>query len=117
MLGVADDTVDDVRQVSYVVDHLADLESDFSAVHGVSDMYALPGPRFLRMAVRLVAYPGVMQARAQGLIDAAELADATGQVYQPAPRVNAQGEREVEATREALTAHPTFSGLIDIEGG
>ncbi len=46
-----------------MVDHLADLESDFSVLHRVDDPLDLPGPEFFRKAYRLPAYAGVMQAR------------------------------------------------------
>ena len=50
-------------------DHLADLASDFSAVHGIRDMLSLPGPVFFAFAYRLSAYQGVMAARVQGSRD------------------------------------------------
>jgi hypothetical protein len=46
-----------------VLAHLADLESDFSAIHRIDDMYALDGPTFMRMAFRLPVYQGVMRQR------------------------------------------------------
>jgi hypothetical protein len=45
----------------WVLHHLDDLESDFSAIHGISDMLAMPAPRFFRMAERLPAYRGMMR--------------------------------------------------------
>ena len=45
-------------------DHLGDLASDFSAIHGIRDMLALPGPVFFSLAYRLSAYQGVMALRA-----------------------------------------------------
>jgi hypothetical protein len=47
----------------WVVDHLADIESDFSVFHRVDDPLALAGPEFFRKAYRLGAYSGVMAAR------------------------------------------------------
>jgi len=47
----------------WVLDHLDDLESDFSAIHGIENMYDLPSRKFLAMAERLAAYDGVMAAR------------------------------------------------------
>jgi hypothetical protein len=47
----------------WVVDHLADLESDFSHLHRVDDMQELDGPRFFRLAWRMSLYSGVMRAR------------------------------------------------------
>ncbi|KPM55731.1 hypothetical protein ACG83_10660 [Frankia sp. R43] len=51
----------------WVLDHLADIESDLSAIHRIEDMYALSGPRFFRLAWRLAAYRGVMRMRAEEL--------------------------------------------------
>ena len=47
-----------------MLDHLDDLASDFSAIHGIRDMLALPGPVFFSLAYRLSAYQGVMALRA-----------------------------------------------------
>lgn len=46
-----------------MIDHLDDLESDFSAIHRVDDIHALDGPRFMRMAWRISTYGGVMAMR------------------------------------------------------
>lgn len=46
-----------------MVDHLEDIESDFSVFHRVVDPLALPGPEFFRKAHRLSAYSGVLAAR------------------------------------------------------
>lgn len=106
MLAV-DVSADQIRQVSFVCDHLADLESDFSAVHGIRDMWALPGPKWLRLAVRLVAYTGVMQARAQGLLDQAAAS--------PEP-VAVQGvPGPVAGDRVSIESSDVLAGLIDWE--
>jgi hypothetical protein len=47
----------------WVVNHLADIESDFSVFHRVDDPLSLSGPEFLRKAHRLAAYAGVLAAR------------------------------------------------------
>lgn len=47
----------------WVLDHMDDLESDFSVFHRVEDITALDGPRFFRLAHRIFAYAGVMAAR------------------------------------------------------
>jgi hypothetical protein len=49
--------------VIWVVDHLEDLESDFSVFHRIDDPLSLPGPEFFRKAHRVGAYEGVMTAR------------------------------------------------------
>ena len=53
----------------WVVDHLEDLESDFSVFHRVDDLGTLDGPRFFRLALRIFAYDGVMAARLAALDD------------------------------------------------
>lgn len=45
------------------------MESDFSAIHQVRDVHALTGRRFFTWAVRLPAYPGVLQVRVQAKVD------------------------------------------------
>lgn len=43
-----------------------DLESDFSAIHGIRDPYVeLTGPQYFQMATRMVAYKGVIRMRAE----------------------------------------------------
>lgn len=49
--------------------HLEDLESDFSRFHRVDNIWAIDGPRFMRMAMRLEAYGGVMTMRRQMVIE------------------------------------------------
>ena len=112
MLGL--DAVEErVSEVGWVTDHLADLESDLSVLHRVDDMWSMPGAKFLRLAKRTVAYLGVMQARAQALIDAdkAETGDAT-----PIPASRSAPQRVVEGTQAAVEASPRLSGLIDWDG-
>ena len=43
--------------------HLADIESDMSAVHRVDDIYSMPAPKFFSLAWRLPHYQGVMRDR------------------------------------------------------
>ena len=43
-----------------MLDHLADLESDFSAIHH-RDWRTMASPQFFRMAERLPAYQGMMR--------------------------------------------------------
>lgn len=57
-----------VSEVAWVADHLHNLESDFSAFHridfdaDVEDFDGLSSAKFFRLAERIFAYPGVMQA-------------------------------------------------------
>lgn len=45
--------------------HLRDIESDMSAVHRITNIWAMDGPRFFAYAWRLPAYKGVMRALAE----------------------------------------------------
>ena len=55
----------------WTLDHLADLESDFSAIHGRrididrNEWDGLTGPQFFRMAYRMAAYKGVIRAHVE----------------------------------------------------
>jgi hypothetical protein len=48
-------------QILWVLDHIRDLECDFSAIHRISDMYSLPAPLFFQFAARMSCYQGVMK--------------------------------------------------------
>jgi len=119
MLAVREASVR-VGEVAWVLDYLDDLESDFSVLHRVDDIYSMPGARFLRLARRITAYAGVMQVRA----DAAARADRD--VEPPAPRVqpaaqpvtrqDPNGPRVVPGDRAALAADPVFGALVEVGG-
>jgi hypothetical protein len=88
-----------------VRDHLADLASDFSAIHGIRDMLALPGPVFFALAYRMSAYQGVMAARS-----AEQEADES-------PTPQAQPERrtappEQVTPRAVLQNDSAFAGIF-----
>jgi hypothetical protein len=86
-----------------VLDHIADLESDFSAIHRISDMYSLDGPTFFSLAYRLSAYRGVMRARVENEADARADRD----------RPDADGGARVEATEAELRYSAAFDGLVE----
>jgi hypothetical protein len=46
-----------------VLDHLDDLESDFSAIHRIDDIYSMRSRKFFTFAKRIAAYQGAMAAR------------------------------------------------------
>lgn len=56
--------VERLEQVAYLTEYEDDVESDLSAFHRIDDPMSIDGPRYFRLAVRLPAYMGVMQARA-----------------------------------------------------
>jgi hypothetical protein len=49
--------------VIWVLDHLADLRSDFSVFHRIDDIESMGSVRFFQMAYRITAYSGVMSSR------------------------------------------------------
>lgn len=85
-----------------MVGHLDDLEADFRAFYRLTpaDIAELTGPHFLALAVRTMAYPGVMAARA-----AAEQ-DET-------PRGGSTADRAVDSTPLALQNDPALSDVFD----
>lgn len=105
----------------WVTEHLDDLASDFSAIHGVRDCSRLSGPAFFRGATRLPAYRGVMRERVL-----AEQEDAPAQPqqaqrapsYAPQPATSggqqrdARGRDVIPATRAAIESHPELAGLF-----
>jgi hypothetical protein len=92
------------EQVMWVVDHLDDLDSDFSVLHGEGDALSLPAPRFFARAARLAAYPGVMRLRVENEI--AERNDGSLPAGVPA---QAGTPTDVQATREAVALHGGFA--------
>lgn len=106
-----DEVQERVSEVGWVTDHIADLESDLSVLHRVDDMWSMPGAKFLRLAKRTVAYRGVMQARAQALMDA-DAQDA-GPVVAAPSRSPQRGVVEIDATPAAVASRPELAGLID----
>lgn len=54
-----------MNEVWWVLEYLDDLESDFSAIHRVDDIYSMSARKFFNFAERLVAYKGVVRMRAE----------------------------------------------------
>lgn len=98
-------------QITWVLDHEADVASDMSAFHRVDDHLAMPGPRFFSLAHRLPAYRGVLRLRAEQVIseDAAATAAVTGGAT-PSAGAPAGGRVQVDATAETLAG----TGLSDL---
>ncbi len=104
-----------MTQVGWVLTHLDDVASDFSAIHRVPDIRRLSGPVFFRFAFRLTAYESVMRARH---VDAAAERAAAGTPPDEAFRYGAdtpsprRGVTDVPATKVALQADPLMSKII-----
>lgn len=86
-----------VGEVAWVLDHLDDLDSDFSVFHRRDDFRTLPAPRMFALAARLPAYGGALAARLRRLT--------------PEPTPDAD---EVDSSPETLATHPSFAGLIEM---
>jgi hypothetical protein len=85
----------------WVLDHMDDLDADFRVFYRIDDIEDLSGPRFLALALRVFAYQGVMAAR---------VADQQDTPY-------GTEVRQVESTREAISADPALSDLVSWGGG
>ena len=48
-----------------MADHVEDIVSDFSAIHGIRDIRTMSSRVFVMLASRLAAYPGTVQVRAR----------------------------------------------------
>ena len=105
-----------MAQIGYVRHHLADIESDMSAIHQEHDIWLMEPARFFRFAWRLAAYSGVMTARARMLSNAraAEPGESSVPARAPAsaPPRQQPGRREVPATKAVLSADPAFKGVL-----
>jgi hypothetical protein len=97
-----------------VPDYLDDIASDFSVFHRVGDITVMPGPAFFRLAPRLSAYAGAMQARALEARD-----------EQPSREPQARGassgaseQQQFEpATRASLMADSSLRGIFSFGTG
>lgn len=101
-----------MAQLGWARGHLADIESDMSAIHRVDDIWQMPPARFFMLAHRLPAYQGVMRERALAdqRVGEPEPAAATAQTAAtPAPRAPSARDRPV--TRAALH-DPAFKGIF-----
>jgi hypothetical protein len=95
-----------------VLDHLDDLASDLSAIHGIRDLTELSGPAFFKLAHRAGSYQGVMRDVLTAEAQAAG-GDTAGpaQPAQTAPPPG-NGPRQVGGSRAELMAEPAFAGIL-----
>jgi hypothetical protein len=95
------------------VDYLDDLEADFLALYRVEDMMSLSGARWLRLAMRTVAYQGVMAVRAQALTETER--------HTPAGDASTRRGRRTGAvpvsTSAAIAADPVLSSVVSVGKG
>lgn len=93
-----------------MLDHLDDIASDMSVFHRIDDVMALDGPAFFKLAWRLPAYTGVMQARALAETE-------TGTVQQQSTQqpftYGAPARQGINpGTKTALLTEPAFAGIF-----
>ena len=99
-----------LAQLAWIVDFLDDIESDFSVFHRVDDVWSLPGPRFFRLAWRLAAYQGVMQARA---VAEAEEREPAGRSFEYGQHSAAGGGRSWNpGTVASIQSDPALQGIF-----
>jgi hypothetical protein len=86
---------------------LDDIASDLSVFHRIDDPSTLDGPRFFRLAWRLAAYQGVMQARVT----------AEQQASEPQQRPFEYGAPDINpGTQATLQADAAFAGVFSFGG-
>jgi hypothetical protein len=91
--------------------HLADVESDMSAVHRVDDTGAMPAARFFRLAWRLPHYRGVMRDRVLALQREQDDEPAAA----PAPQQRGPARKpsaRAEPVTEAALSDPVMSKIF-----
>lgn len=93
-----------------MLDYLDDIASDMSAFHRIDDVSALDGPTFFKLAWRLPAYTGVMQARALAESESSSLSQPAAQ--QPFT-YGATARQDINpGTKTTLMAEPAFAGVF-----
>jgi hypothetical protein len=93
-----------------MLDYLDDIASDMSVFHRVDDVMTLDGPTFFRLAWRLPAYTGVMQARA--IEETGSSTPAPASTQQPFT-YGAGAQRDINpGTKTTLLAEPAFAGVF-----
>lgn len=102
-----------MAQLSWVPGHLADIESDMSAIHRVDDIWAMPAARFFSLAWRLPCYRGVMRERVlREQQDAEENEPSPDQQYEPPGYAAPRRGGPQPGTRTLIENDPMFSQLI-----
>lgn len=67
-----------LNEVSWVTEHLRDLEADFRVFYRIDDIHDMPSAQFFSLAHRVAAYDGVVTARAVAEQEKAEKGAAGG---------------------------------------
>lgn len=78
---------------------LDELESDFSAIHRIDDIYAMNGPRFFKFANNMIYYPGAIRFNFERQV--AELRLGHGPVVGDSSEIVAENKAQ-------LTSHKSF---------
>lgn len=97
-----------VAQLSWILDHLADLNADFRVFYRMSWAEAvrdLSGPELFQLCHRVFAYQGVLRGRAEQWARAAEAAEKRG-------TGGREVRRRIEGDRGAIEA-AGYADLFD----
>jgi hypothetical protein len=92
-----------------MLDHLDDIASDLSVFHRIDDPSTLDGPTYFRLAWRLAAYQGVMQARANAAREEQQPSSERPFEYS-SPATGQSGINP--GTQVTLQAEPAFRGIF-----
>lgn len=103
-----------MAQLAWVPRHLADLESDMSAIHRVDDIWSMPAARLFRMAWRLPHYQGVM--RDAVLAEQHEHGENTGVQSWQAPAPQPRRQEPLPATKAVVMSDPALAGIFSFGG-
>jgi hypothetical protein len=92
--------------------HLADIESDMSAVHRVDDIRSVTAPRFFALAWRLPHYQGVMRDRVIALQREQEDGPQAAPVW-PGRQRTRKPVADAQPVTEAALSDPVMNRIFD----
>ena len=100
------------EEIAWVCRYIRDVESDFSAIHRIDDIWSLEAGRFFHLATRLPAYQGAVRMRAE-----TQAMNERGAGQGGPGRVETEGTPRVRTRQEVAAAIPVGSGELDkLEG-
>jgi hypothetical protein len=111
---------DRITEVSWVLDHLDDLDADFLAVYGIDleQADAISARRYFALAHRLTAYTGVMAARAETEREQSEPNRTSSTPTRTSTPAEPTRHGSSETTEVSLTQfRAQFPGLVSVTQG
>lgn len=91
--------------------YFEEVESDMSAFHRIDDVYAMPAPRFINLAVRLFAYKGIIRALYEAEQHREQQEQLPASVRSRTP--SRAGNRNVPSDAATLATDPAFAGQFE----